>query len=203
VAYQANKPQATDQLSVSQGDIQGNFAAIKTLIDVNHVDFASANQGKHYFVEFPKQTAPLPVASANEVALYCQQSSYTSQPELVFSHQLGSNAPVPARIVEFTSAYWGTNGWTRLPSGILLKWGQALLSNGLTTTTITYPAGGAYARFASTPYSIIVSPITYSGTAFDHVINVVNSATTIDSFRVNCASAFTDNLYVSYLAIGI
>ncbi len=47
MSYQNNIPQPTDALSQSQSDILNNFAAIQTLIDVDHVDFANINQGKH------------------------------------------------------------------------------------------------------------------------------------------------------------
>ena len=45
MAFQNNKPNASDFLSQSQDDILNNFGAIKTLVDVNHVTFDAADQG--------------------------------------------------------------------------------------------------------------------------------------------------------------
>ena len=69
MAYNPNIPQATDTLNSSQGDLLANFMAIQTLIDVNHYDFASANQGKHMFVTMPVQTQS-PGTALGEMALF-------------------------------------------------------------------------------------------------------------------------------------
>src|SRR5438445_164595 len=58
MAYQSNIPQATDQLSVSQGDILNNFAALSTFLNINHVDFASGDQGKHKWVTLTVLVSP-------------------------------------------------------------------------------------------------------------------------------------------------
>jgi hypothetical protein len=75
MAYQANIPQPGDLLSQSQSDLLNNFMALQTLIDINHVDFASGDQGKHKWVTFPVQGAIPPAGSgflAGELGLYMQ-----------------------------------------------------------------------------------------------------------------------------------
>lgn len=59
MAYNQNLPQATDAISDSQSGILGNFQAIKTLVDVNHVTFddPSGNQGMHKFLQMPDLAA--------------------------------------------------------------------------------------------------------------------------------------------------
>ena len=129
MAYNPNIPQPTDQLSISQGDLLGNFQALQTLIDVNHVDFADADMGKHKWVSLPQQ-AGAPGTTNTELALYTAISPTSGTPELFIQR------PANGAFINFTEAVGAPNGWTRLPSAILLKWGSAG-ANGL--TTITFP----------------------------------------------------------------
>ena len=76
MAYKNTIPTASDLLSQSQDDILNNFAGIKTLVDVNHVTFDAAGEGKHSFVQFPVQS-PVPTTGVDEVGLYCQTSTLT------------------------------------------------------------------------------------------------------------------------------
>lgn len=183
MAYNANIPQPTDQLSTSQSDILNNFQALKTLIDVNHVDFANANQGKHSFIEFPVQS-PVPMTAAGEVGLYCQTSTLTSQPELVFSKQSGTS------VYEFTSSGQLTNGgWVRHPSGILMKWGTGGPGSA-GSYTITFPVNSATPVLASA-YVSFVTPTS------NIVVYVTSLSTT--QLVVNASGAGSFN----YLVIGI
>lgn len=202
--YNANIPQATDQLSQSQLDLLNNFQSINTFVNVNHVGFNVANQGKHKFVEFPVQS-PAPTTIAGEVGLYCRQSTITNQPELVFSHQLGSTAPTSAKIVEFTSAGWSNPGWCRLPSGILIKWGTATV-NGLTTIVMPTTFGGfSIPAFASTPF-IVNFTLQNIGTsltamAYWNVSTTTNLALGVNSANISFGTASTSAL--TWIAIGV
>ena len=182
--YNANIPQPTDQLSVSQADILNNFMAIKTLIDVNHVDFSGgANQGKHFFIEFPIQS-PVPTTAAGEVGLYSQTSTLTSQPELVFSKQSGTS------VYEFTSSGQLANGgWVRSPSGILMLWGTGG-PGAAGAYTVTYPVNASTPVFAFV-YSSFVTPTS------NIVVYVTSVTTTQINLNVSGAGSF------NYLIIGI
>ena len=118
MAYNRNIPQPTDQLTDSQGALLNNFLAVRSAWIVNHVEFDLANEGKHTHVSLPEQAAG-PTTLADEIAVYSKLSTLTSLTEL-FVRKEGNTAEI-----EFTSAIAGTPGWTRLPSGILLKWGAA------------------------------------------------------------------------------
>ncbi len=134
MAYQANKPQATDALSQSQIDIQNNFGAIQTLIDVNHVDFASSDAGKHKFVTFPAQTLPLvPPIVAGEIGLFNQSAAPTGINDLWMYR--GTAAPFPITGANVSAI--SNSGWTYLPSGALIVWG--ISSMNAVTQTITIP----------------------------------------------------------------
>jgi len=170
--YTANIPMATDFLSISQGQIQANFNAIADAFNRNHVVFNSVTplQGKHAFVEMPNQsTAPAmpPLTIADEVGLYCNSSSLTSQPELFFIKQAGSTAPAnlipdiaPNGYPITASNYIAQNGWTRLPSGILLMWGN--VTTFTNSTTVTLPISASIPNFY-TIYQVFITSTGHSG----------------------------------------
>lgn len=192
MAYNQNIPQPGDLLSQSQVDLLANFQAIKTLIDVNHVDFASGNQGKHFFIQFPVQS-PVPTTGGGEVGLYSQTSTFTGNPELVFSHQSGTG------ITEFTSSLQASAGWSYLPSGILLKWGNST-ANGSATTT--FPVAGTIPVFNNV-FTVLLTP-------FQNVLTDANIAITLTSFTAASFVAYGSSRVTTgaaavtfqYLAIG-
>lgn len=141
MAYNAQIPQATDQLSQSQADLLANFQALQTIIDINHVDFASGDQGKHKWVTFPVQGAA-PVFAAGEVGMYNLLSTVTAIDELFLNKIVSGGAAVQ---IPMTSSILSTNaapavftaGWSYLPSGMIIKWAANIAANGL--TVINFP----------------------------------------------------------------
>ena len=81
MAYNNNIPLAADQLSVSQADLLNNFATISTYLNVNHVDFNGADQGKHKLLTLPVQTPAAPTVNLGEFGIalillpFCRCSS--------------------------------------------------------------------------------------------------------------------------------
>lgn len=194
-----NVPLAGQTLNVTQVPINQNFATIDTAFAVDHVAYNIAGQGQHNKVSFPTQN-PVPAPQAGICQLYSQVSTITNQPELVFTHQVGSTAPTAAQIVEFTSAGWTTPGWARLPSGILLKWNTLNFAGGssLTVNVNTVPAGSpAFTNILNVQVSTIDSNASYN-----EVIGIRNITLPTVTF-----SAFDGNIppitvQVSYLIIG-
>lgn len=153
MSYQANIPQPTDSLNDSQADLLGNFQAIQTLIDVNHYDFSSPNQGKHIFVTMPEQTAS-PGTALDEMALYTKAVAGTTQ--LFLQRENVAPAGADLDITSFSMVL--ANGGTNLPSGIVLKWGQgATVAN---VQTVNFTAG-----FPNALLSIQVTPAISAGPA--------------------------------------
>lgn len=142
MAYNQNIPQPTNRLKDSQADLLANFQAIKQLVDVNHATFGDVNEGKHKFVTMPEQGAS-PTTAINEMALFTRQSALSSVAELVIRRE--NNGPA----VEFTSSTQATNGWTRLPSGILIKWGTASITSRNSLETIIFPVAGTIPVFTA------------------------------------------------------
>lgn len=122
--YNPNIPQPTDAISDSQNDILVNFQSINTWVQVNHTGFDSPpNTGKHTFIQMPQQ-AGLPATALGETALVTLASAYnTNAPTLVYRRENNGTA------IEIASASLIAQGWTFLPSGLLMKWGSAVLPN--------------------------------------------------------------------------
>jgi hypothetical protein len=126
MAYNNSIPQPGDDPSQSQSLLLQNFQEIKINNDVNHTEIGQANQGKHKFLQMPAQGSS-PSTASNEAALFTKQSTFTSTPELVYRRENNGTE------IEFTSSGSSTNGWARLPSGILLKWGTATAAGSQST----------------------------------------------------------------------
>lgn len=128
--YNNNIPQPTDLLSTSQPQLLTNFASIQTAFSVNHIpiDDGSGDQGKHRFVNMPVQVGT-PATALTEGTLYTRNSAATGRLECWFVRGSGGDVP-------FTEGQSIANGWSRLPSGIILKWGSVVGGPG--NVNITY-----------------------------------------------------------------
>lgn len=188
MAYNANIPQPSDSLSQSQADILANFQAIAPLF----------NQGIQQFIILPEQPAA-PTTSANEVALYSKDVSGVSQ---LFMRRESNGVEL-----NFTSSSQTSNGWSRLPSGILLKWGTATLTSRNSLETVTFPTGGAIPAFTSI-FMVTGSP------TFGAVPNQgnINMALSVGNFSTTQFQAFaraiglpgsTPTFNITYFAIGV
>lgn len=195
--YNSNIPQPNDDLSVSQPQILANFSTIATAFNLNHGNFNAIDEGKHRYVQMPNQNATPPTTIANETGIYCNTSTFTNQPEVFFIKQNGTTAPPPlngANGYEVTSSnYISNGGWTRLPSGILLKWGFATAMPPATTLNFPFPIAATIPVFQAI-YQVLVTdqsaPVRYYS---------IPAVTTTD-FTINSSAA---GIGLRYLAIGV
>jgi hypothetical protein len=196
-----NVPQPGQTLGSTQAPINGNFVSIDTAFAVNHVPYNTTNAGMHNVVSFPTQN-PVPTPIAGIPQLYSQISTFTGQPELVFAHQAGSSAPTAAQIVEFTSAGWANPGWTRLPSGILLKWHSGINFASLSTVTLDLNVDVAGSPNFTNVFAVYNST-TESSANYNTVIGIQSIAGTVVTFSIYGAVRPPSGTTIAYLAIGI
>lgn len=196
--YNNAVPKATDRISDTQLPIKNNFAAIETVVSVNHVKFddASGNQGKHKWASFPEQVAA-PSTAANEMAIYSMFSTLSAQTEL-FVRKEGDTASY-----EFTSSLAGNEGWTRLPSGILLKWASGNITNASGITTFSWAVAATIPVFSSV-FDVHVTTNNSVAVATDKIVTMTGLSTTTVSLYgtrriTNAALAVNYNVF----AIGI
>jgi hypothetical protein len=156
MAFNQNIPLATDKISQSQGQILGNFQSLYTWANANHVSFDLTNAGKHIYVQMPVQGAP-PAFTLGEIDLWNQAYATTGKNELFVQKENQAadvSIPMTASILGANPAP-GATGWTFLPSGILLKWGQATTVVG--TVVVNLNAGGDLGSNFTALYSCQVS----------------------------------------------
>lgn len=133
-------PLAGESKSYSQPLIRENFTSIETAWNVNHVAIDDATDyGKHNHISLPEQGAA-PSTAANEAAIYARVGALSSVTELCFRRESDGS------IIEFTGGTLAEPGWTRLPSGLLIKWG---ITSATGYTTITFPVAGTIPAFTS------------------------------------------------------
>lgn len=169
--YVSTIPQSTDIPSTSQSQLFGNFQAISTLVNVNHVDFDLPDQGKHKWVSFPLQGSA-PATNTTEVALFSQTSANTGNVELYMRKQNSGT------LTSFTeqAAITSSSGWTYLPSGILMKWGTLNATGAVTINANTF--GPAY----TTVYTVQLTNQTTTSSSDTYVMGGVITGTNFDVY---------------------
>jgi len=194
--YNPNIPQPTDSPSVSQNQILLNWGAIKTLIDVDHVDFAASGAGKHNKITFPVQS-PAPTFTGGDLGLYSFLSPVTAVNELYLSTVAAKQVAMSASILSTNAAPSGVAGWSYLPSGILLKWGIAA-ANG--TSVITLPVSGTIPVFAGVSSVLVTGISPAASDQFAYLVTFTPTQITVygSARTTNTAAAVS----FQYLAIG-
>jgi len=188
--YNPNIPQPTDILSDSQDDILENFQQLNTAWNVNHVLFNTANQGMHAQVTMPNNAAPTATA-IGQANMWSQQSTLTATTELAWQRENAGS------IIEWTGLLAATPGWTRLPSGILLKWGQGNSTG--TGYVYTFPVVGTIPVFTDV-FTIVCIP--FSGAATGITLTAKTATNfTVNTFQTNTALASASPFY--FIALGI
>lgn len=205
MAYNPLIPQANDLLSQSQGEIQTNFAAIKTLVDINHVSFDAVGQGKHFKVSLPVQS-PAPSFDVGEVGLYSFLNPTTNKNELYVNKtnnsgvvQIAGTASILGTSNPTPGSFGNTTGWTMLPSGIKMVWGS-FTGSGIGSQTITL--AGAQ-QFGTTILSIQLTVIGNSSTAVQSLARVRTiSANAFDAVVSDVTGSSFSTANVMFLALG-
>lgn len=200
-------PQGTDQLSVSQGDILNNFTILGAIAGNANASSGSLNVTSGFnWVYMPTNGVAIPPAGAafpaGELGIYSATNGTTTKNELYINKTNQATVvqvPMTASIMSQNSAPAAlSNGWTYLPSGILLKWGANQVVTG--SQTINFPAG-------SPPFTqcitVMLTVAQGGGADVNRAIRLVSVAptgfTAYGSTRTSTGAAATT---FTYLAIG-
>lgn len=131
-------PQPTDQLSASQAQILNNFGILGAIAGNTNPASASINSTSGFnWLYLPAQGATPPAGAAfpaGTIGLYTFLNPQTGVNELYVNK--ASAAQVPATAMR-TNGVGATNGWTYLPSGLIMAWGTATIG-GTGLLTVTY-----------------------------------------------------------------
>jgi hypothetical protein len=179
IFYDPTKPAANDKPANDQSPMQMNFASIKTLIDVDHVDFNNAQYGQHNQVTFAANNVPTvpttpPVLFTNNVLGLAQLFYYTGD--------------VPNGAQQYVS---GANGSTMAFGGIIIKWG--LQMNAANNTTVNFVSD-----FPNDCFAVTVSGGLATGT--QPTININTASEGPSGFTLKITGTTPVNVF--YIAIG-
>jgi len=192
-------PISGQSLNVSRAPIAGNFNTIDIAFSVDHQDYdlgGGATQGKHKQVTM-QALAAFPTYAAGENYIFSKLLSGVNE---VYVHSGGTPSaktiPFTASTISTTHPVTGlSDGWTWLPSGIMLKWGIAT-KNGYASVTLPlpYPPNGLL-NVLLTPYDVSIGYLNTSVRLVDLVDN--------HTFRVFASvNGAAGSMNFAYLAIG-
>lgn len=201
MAFIYNIPQATDDPSISQGQFLGNFTALGSIAGNGTASSNSLNSSAGFNWVLLAQTVT-PNVPANfqsgVIGLYSAPSPVTGVNELYINKTNQATVvqiPSTASILS-TNSNPGLNssGWTYLPSGILMKWGQFTFTGGA-TNIITFPASASIPAF-NTCISVLVQLNSLFVPINAWYVPIVTSTT------FTLGSTAPNGTKYSYLAIG-
>lgn len=214
-SYDPTIPAAGDDPSVSQGQIQTNFATLATDFAVNHVGYATgAGEGRHKFVEMPARTVIPPGLIAGEGTLYTKAVGGVTQ--LFYSPDNSGNEYQLTNTKSGSFAKLGTNtnyqagppslwgGWTYLPGGLIMQYGSygfygAPLAGLSSSGTIAFPIS-----FATGVYSLTTTLIRQSSsTSAIATQTVILGTIGLTSFDWALDSSSTKFRGILWTAIGV
>lgn len=188
-------PQAGQSLNVTQNPIRQNFITIDTAFSIDHAAYGSANVGKHNKISFPLQAAA-PAFIANEIGLFNQNAAPTNRPDIWMARGAAAAIPITGYVLGGTNA---GNGWTYLPSGLLMAWGRST-TGAATNVTITYANELTnFPGFTTVNAFPQLTRISGAGTSTNFVTLTAYNQTT---FQVYSSAAGTQ-VQFAWLVIGI
>ena len=180
IGYNLNIPNAPNNPSNDQPLMQANTNAISTFLGIDHVAFGANGSGWHQQSTYPISSVD-PTTSASQLAVY---SKTVTQPELFIRGQSAGTVIQMSNINFGTSA--GNQGYTFLPGGIILLWGDATVNTSGTAVTFTK-------AFPNNCFQVVVTP--ESNTARGIAENSI-STTGFTAFAAN------NGTVVHYIAVG-
>jgi len=159
-SYTTDIPQAPQSLGETQQPILNNFNAIYDGFRKNHEPLAGTNAGKHTIVQMTDQADP--GGTANMLTFYNKIISTVPQ---LFMESQGNRVYQISKFDDANFSHFGQfialnaptifGGWTFLPGGLILQYGQI---TGVTANVVfTIPYTTVYAFFCSNSLSGSVS----------------------------------------------
>ena len=191
MSFDANVPASGQSLGSSRQPIKTNMAVLRSSFATNHVDPNNANPGKHNLSAYLLQ-ANSPATIAGEMAAYSRTAN--GEPQLYYQRQnkaASANDDIQATRLD-KGATASLNGFSFLPGGILLQWGQATFAGAALSVAVTFPTA-----FSSNPEVFNVQA-TLIG--FANACTAQNYVTT--GCSINRSAGGGTNQTVSWVAIG-
>ena len=194
--YTNNVPQGPNRIPATQKPINNNFKAINEILNVDHVGFNDANQGKHKHLTLPFQGS-VPVTTSNQMSIYSASTSDGNGSEIFFTYPTATTGTPLTGLGN--GALPAAEGWCYLAGSVLMKWGNA---TGITTDAniITFPVAVGVPVFTSVFIAQFTPSANYTIPAAGSIGPYVTSVTTT-SFTLNAPTTISSSVY--WYAIGV
>jgi hypothetical protein len=194
--YTNNIPQPTDDPSQSQNQILENFQVLDAAFTINHGPYNGPNEGKHLQLTMPTKANPAYTYLAGEIGLQVRNALPSSQADIWLTRGAGVTYPMTGYKDGGTNV---ANGWTYLPSGVLIAWGRATIPAGV--LVVTYAAEltnfPGFSTFWGPPQLTLINA---AATATNFLYLQAFTQTTF-TVRTNAATGAAND--VSWMAIGL
>jgi hypothetical protein len=127
MTYTVGIPLDGQSLGNSKPQVRANFSVLFNYVAINHIALNALGAGKHFFVEMPNQS-PLPTTIAAESGLTSAAYGPTPFANWLYLQESGGSDPLRnmGAAVQMTGIVPSAqvNGWTFLPGGLLMQWGN-------------------------------------------------------------------------------
>lgn len=181
-------PNSGQSLGVTRAPINTNFSLIKSAFDQNHFDFNAVGAGKHKFVVMPQQGSA-PTTVAGEGALYTKAGTSGTALFMIRDGNAGTEVQLTSSSVGNVQS--ANSGWTWLPGGLFMQWGQNAVVGGANVIAFPVP-------FDIAPYSVVITPVRITTSNVDIVYLTSSTAANFTASSTS-ASGITD---INWIAIG-
>jgi hypothetical protein len=204
MAYNPSIPQASDVPATSQGQLLANFQALQTYLSLNHEDIVGGT-GKHTHVTIPVLAAP--TTAAGELALYAK--TVGADTELYMRRD---NVATEIPVGGGTFAGTATIGYSLLPGGLKMLWGEAVTSAGgadpdgygyrtISTAAGVFPGWPGFTINPTAQITLRNSGGNFNRNAYLYSVNLANIA--VASVHTNATPAtLSGSNSFTYLIIG-
>jgi hypothetical protein len=199
-------PNSGQNLDETRDPIRANFQNISDQFAIDHVPYNTTNNGFHNKVTMPDQSSAFPTFPLGMNGIYSAVGDTLVNETWIHKQRPSTTIDIP-----FTSSILSTvqnpavrsSGWTYLPSGILLKWGNL---NGFGTTQIQVNDIGGEPDFAGV-IQIFLTPEANTAGDTNQAVSLKGNwnIPTNNYFEVFCSQrTITGAAFcgVSWLAIG-
>jgi len=156
MTFNPNIPQGSQQISATTSGIQTNFSQSNTAFGVDHTPFDTlANQGYHKKATLVQQSVdPGSVALAD--ILYTKSVTYPNAAgtfnELFMRRASGDAGTIVQLTTGPANPSANANGYTFLPGGIILQWGNYTINSPNTSLAVNFPIA-----FPNTCWSLVIT----------------------------------------------
>lgn len=198
--YNNTSPEETETLKNSQPKMLQNFESIKTIVEENHVGFGEVLHGCHKYAIMPNAPVPPdldPATDPTDLRLFARVDSGPNFPQLWVKYPDNT----VSQLTGSNSGSTGSSGpgWSKFPSGIIMKWGTATVTQNVPGRYVFFPTGPTIPAFTKAVSYIKITPTDNKTGTFDKFYTLQGYG--LDKFFIGDGPNFP--ITINWFAIGV